>query len=359
MPIFQQDIDKLITKYKEYLGAFDEEKIIATISQLENDLIDPSIWEKHELAAKLQKEVEKQKRILEKVNKLKNYIEELQIAGELNEEDLIEKTYKETELYIDEVEKMLFLSGKYDNQNVLLSVHAGAGGVDAEDWAAMVMSMYQACCKTQKWACTVIDISVGDEGGVKSATLKIEGDDIYGLLKEEFGVHRLVRLSPFNSAHTRETSFALVEVMPLEIDEEKVIIDDKDLKWDYFMAGGHGGQGVNTTYSAVRITHLPTKTVTTCQNERSQAQNKQMALKYLETKLALKVAEKNSELKNELRGSWQSASWGNQIRSYVKHPYKMVKDLRSNWETNNVEDVLENGNILPIIWSVKRTLATK
>jgi peptide chain release factor 2 len=164
MPIFQQDIDKLITKYKEYLGAFDEEKIIATISQLENDLIDPSIWEKHELAAKLQKEVEKQKRILEKVNKLKNYIEELQIAGELNEEDLIEKTYKETELYIDEVEKMLFLSGKYDNQNVLLSVHAGAGGVDAEDWAAMVMSMYQACCKTQKWACTVIDISVGDEG---------------------------------------------------------------------------------------------------------------------------------------------------------------------------------------------------
>jgi peptide chain release factor 2 len=192
------------------------------------------------------------------------------------------------------------------------------------------------------WKSTIVDMTSGSEGGVKTATIKLEGDDLYGLLKEESGVHRLVRLSPFNSAHTRETSFALVEVMPLDIETVNIEIHEKDLKWDFFMAGGHGGQSVNTTYSAVRVTHLPTKTVVTCQNERSQIQNKQMA------------DEKNSAARGELKGSEKSASWGNQIRSYVMHPYKMVKDLRSAYETNNVDNVLVRGDIMPIIWSVKR-----
>jgi peptide chain release factor 2 len=187
MPIFQQDIDKLVIKFNEYLGAFDEQKILNDIAGIEIDLSDPAIWDNHERASSLQKLLEKEKRTLEKVHKLKNFIEELEIAGELNEEELVENTYKQAEIYIDEIEKSLFLCGKYDGQDALVTIHAGAGGVDAEDWAAMVMSMYQACCKSEKWSCTVIDISVGAEGGVKTATLKIQGSDIYGLLKEEFG----------------------------------------------------------------------------------------------------------------------------------------------------------------------------
>jgi peptide chain release factor 2 len=356
MPIFQQDIDKLIAKFHNYLDTFDIKIIQANIIDLEIKLADELIWQDHAQATSLQKDLDKNKKTEEMYSQLINWVEELKIAGELNEEALVEGTFRNAAIYLEEIEKKLYLNGKYDAQNALLTIHAGAGGIDAEDWAAMLMSMYQACSKEQNWKVTIVDLSAGLEGGIKTASLKIEGDDIYGLLKEEFGVHRLVRLSPFNSAHTRETSFALVEVMPLEVEEFKFVINESDLKWDYFMAGGHGGQSVNTTYSAVRVTHLPTKTVVTCQNERSQVQNKAMALKYLQTKLALQEAEKNQENKKELRGSWQSASWGNQIRSYVSHPYKLVKDLRSNWETSDIDNVLVKGDILPIIWSVKRAI---
>jgi peptide chain release factor 2 len=355
MTVFQQDIDNLVGQIKLFLDSADLEAIQKEISKLEEKISDPGIWDEPTKGALIQKQLNFLIKEKNKFQKLNDLADELEIAGQLNEENLVDKTFIQAKEFLRELENIQYLNGKFDNYEVLLSVHAGAGGVDAEDWAAMLVNMYQSFCKNQSWDCQIVELSSGDEGGVKTATLKINGDKTYGILKEEFGVHRLVRLSPFNSAHTRETSFALVEVMPIGAEEEfKLNIEEKDLKWDYFMAGGHGGQSVNTTYSAVRVTHIPTKISVVCQNERSQVQNKQMALKYLKAKLAMVEAEKQAELRQELRGSWQSAEWGNQIRSYVLHPYKMVKDLRSNWETSNIEEVLEKGNILPIIWSVKQ-----
>jgi len=206
------------------------------------------------------------------------------------------------------------------------------------------------------WEVNLISLSNGEEGGVKSATIEVRGLQSYGYLKEEAGVHRLVRISPFNSGGTRETSFALVEVIPDNvIDEvEAFEIKEEDLKWDTFMAGGKGGQSVNTTYSAVRVTHLPTKIVVVCQNERNQIQNRQIALKHLKNKLAVLEVQKHQELKKELRGEFHSPEWGSQIRNYVLHPYKLVKDTRSGFETTNVDKILEQGELLEIIWSVKK-----
>jgi peptide chain release factor 2 len=360
MSLSQQDIDLFLNEIK----VFELEKRFKTkqseMEQLETELADPDVWRDQENSTKLQKKYSNLKRTVEKFKKCLDLAQELKIAGELNEEELVSETYNEAKALFIEIQNQDFLGGKFDSKDVLLTIHAGAGGVDAEDWAAIITSMYQAFVKKMNWNCTTVHLSTGNEGGVKSATLKIEGENIYGLLKEEFGVHRLVRLSPFNSAHTRETSFALVEVMPIGIDDEmKISIQEKDLKWDYFMAGGHGGQSVNTTYSAVRLTHIPTKTVVVCQNERSQQQNKQMALKYLGAKLAVIEAQKIHEHRQELRGDWQSAEWGNQIRSYVFHPYKLVKDLRSGFETSNVENITQNGDLLDMIWSVKKSMLLK
>ena len=354
MTVYQSDIDKIVLKFHNYINTLDVAIIQSQIQQLESSMLESNFWEDRGLAVETQKNLEKNKKTLDRHTQIKSLIEELQIAGELNEEDLVDLTYKKASEYLEEIEKSLYLNQKYDDKNALITIHAGAGGLDAEDWAGMVMSMYQAFVKGQKWNSVIIDLSSGVEGGVKTATLKIEGQNAYGLLKEEFGVHRLVRLSPFNSAHTRETSFCLVEVMPAEVDRAIIEIKPEDLKWDFFMAGGHGGQSVNTTYSAVRVTHLPTKSVVTCQNERSQAQNKQMALKYLQVKLDLIAEAQNSQNKDDLRGDWQSASWSNQIRSYVLHPYKMVKDLRSNWSSVDIDNVLVRGDLLEMIWSVKR-----
>ena len=354
MIISQGDIDKITGRFHSYLDTLNHQEIEEEIKTLELISSSPEFWNDQEKAIKIQKNIEKSKKILQTYNQVKNLIEELDTAGKLNEEDLIEATYKQACNKLEEIEKSLFLNQKYDAKDALLTIHAGAGGLDAEDWAGMIMSMYQAFAKKQGWDCTIIDLASGLEGGIKTATIKIAGTDVYGILRDEFGVHRLVRLSPFNSAHTRETSFCLVEVMPAEVDVSVIEIKPDELRWDFFMAGGHGGQSVNTTYSAVRVTHIPTKTVVTCQNERSQAQNKQMALKYLQTKLDLIAEAQNNRNKDSLRGSWQSADWGNQIRSYVLHPYKMVKDLRSNWSTPDTENILVKGDLLDLIWSVKR-----
>ena len=220
--------------------------------------------------------------------------------------------------------------------------------------------MYQAFAKKQGWVSELTYLSAGEEGGVKTATLKIKGQFAFGLLKEEAGVHRLIRLSPFNAGHTRETSFAMVEVLPEGLDEEvEIDLEEKDLRWDYFMSSGKGGQSVNTTYSAVRVVHLPTGISVTCQNERSQQQNKLQALKYLKNKLAILKLKEQQQLKEELRGDWQSPEWGSQIRSYVMHPYKLVKDHRSGCETQDVEGVLAGEGLLDFIWAMKRRLTTQ
>jgi len=249
---------------------------------------------------------------------------------------------------IDKEEFRVFLSGKYDKSNAILEIFAGAGGQDSQDWATMLLRMYERYCAQRGFEVTVLQQSFGDAGGpdgrigTKSVTLEIKGSYAYGFLKKETGVHRLVRISPFSAKKLRHTSFALVEVLP-EIDEKNAEIELKpeDLKIDTFRAGGPGGQYVNKTESAIRITHVPTGIVVSCQTERMQGKNKERAMKILYSKLqAAKEQEHKKELK-EIKGGQTSASWGNQIRNYVLHPYKMVKDLRTQYETPNPEGVLD------------------
>jgi len=242
----------------------------------------------------------------------------------------------------------LKFTGEYDDHNVILTLSAGAGGTDAQDWAGMLYRMYTRYFDKKHWKYELLDESPGEEAGLKSATLSISGAMAYGKLKGEHGVHRLVRLSPFNSDNLRQTSFAKVEITPQIDKPEEVEIDDKDLKIDVYRSGGHGGQSVNTTDSAVRITHLPTGLVVAIQNERSQLQNRETALQILRGKLAQLKLEQHAEKLSELKGPNEQAAWGNQIRNYVLHPYKQVKDLRSKYETSDPDKVLD-GDLDPLI----------
>jgi peptide chain release factor 2 len=242
----------------------------------------------------------------------------------------------------------LKFTGQYDNYDAILSIYAGAGGTDAQDWAAMLMRMYLRWAEREGLAATVADESTSDEAGLKSVTIELSGAFAYGKLKGEQGVHRLVRLSPFNSDNLRQTSFAKVDVMPKIDQPDELEVDDKDLKVDVYRSGGHGGQSVNTTDSAVRITHLPTNIVVAIQNERSQLQNRETAMTILRSRLAALQLEQHAEKISELKGPNEQAAWGNQIRSYVLHPYKQVKDLRTRYETSDPDAVLD-GDLTPFI----------
>lgn len=253
----------------------------------------------------------------------------------------IDSQLTDAEKSFDELKQQLKFSGQFDDHDAILSIHAGAGGTDAQDWAQMLARMYVRWAESHDYKTTTVDESAGEEAGIKSMTLEISGDFVYGKLKGEHGVHRLVRLSPFNSDNLRQTSFAKVEVLPKVDKPDDVLIDEKDLKVDVYRSGGHGGQSVNTTDSAVRVTHLPTGIVVAIQNERSQLQNKETAMTILRSKLAQLQIEQHLENLAELKGPNQSAEWGNQIRSYVLHPYKQVKDLRTRHETSDPDAVLD------------------
>lgn len=235
----------------------------------------------------------------------------------------------------------LKFSGPFDGHDAILSIHAGAGGTDAQDWTQMLLRMYVRWAEGHDFDVTTVDESTGEEAGIKSVTLELSGDFVYGKLKGEHGVHRLVRLSPFNADNLRQTSFAKVEVVPKIDKPEEIALDEKDLKIDVYRSGGHGGQSVNTTDSAVRVTHLPTGIVVAIQNERSQLQNRETALTILRSKLAQLQLEQHAEKLSELKGPNEQAAWGNQIRSYVLHPYKQVKDLRTRHETSDPDAVLD------------------
>lgn len=255
--------------------------------------------------------------------------------------DDIAKQTQELEKKFTELREEVKFSGPYDNNDAILSIHAGAGGTDAQDWAQMLLRMYIRWAEKHDYTVQVIEESSGDEAGIKSATIEISGQLVYGKLQSEHGVHRLVRLSPFNADNLRQTSFAKVEILPKIDQTTDIEIDEKELRIDVYRAGGHGGQSVNTTDSAVRITHIPTGITVAIQNERSQLQNKETAMTILRSKLIQLQMEQHKDKISELKGPNQSAEWGNQIRSYVLHPYKMVKDVRTKHETSDVEAVLD------------------
>ena len=277
------------------------------------------------------------------------------------EEDEEQEMQLEKDMYqiVEEVEQLnllLLLNGPHDKLDCILEVHSGAGGTEACDWAMMLYRMYMRWCEKKNYKVELLDYQDGEEAGIKSASIRVKGTNAYGYLKNEKGVHRLVRLSPFDSNNRRHTSFASIEVTP-EIEQDNSIeIDEKDLKIDVYRSSGCGGQGVNTTDSAVRITHLPTKIVVTCQNERSQIQNKEQAMKVLRNKLLLKKIEEQSHELNAIKGSQMNIEFGSQIRSYVMHPYSMVKYHRTNEETSNVTKVLDGDIDLFIESNLKRGL---
>lgn len=274
----------------------------------------------------------------------------VEITSVESDPDLAKELHQQVPALVQEFlqfETMTLLSGRYDLNNALLTIHAGTGGLDAQDWANILFRMYSRFAENNHFKIQLLDWSPAEEAGIKTVTIEVKGDYAYGMLKGESGVHRLVRISPYNAKHSRETSFALLEVIPVLDDTSGIEINPDDLRIDVFRAGGHGGQGVNTTDSAVRITHIPSGIVVQCQNERSQLQNKELAMKTLRNRLmAIQLAEKQQELK-ELKGSHQN-SWGHQIRSYVMHPYTMVKDHRTNVEMTDVNKVLD-GELLPFI----------
>lgn len=315
------------------------------IEKLEQDTMETTFWNDRKKAEKIINQLNCLKQRRDSIEQLKSRIIEGLDFIEGSSNDEVELMLSdETENIIKEVDKLeiaLLLNSPYDKNNCILEVHSGAGGTEACDWANMIYRMYLRWCEKKKYSVEVLDVQDGDEVGIKSAYLLIKGLNAYGYLKNEKGIHRLVRLSPFDANNKRHTSFASVDVVPEFDNTVDVEINEKDLKIDVYRSSGAGGQHVNTTDSAVRITHLPTKIVVTCQNQRSQIQNKEKALEMLKNKLKLLEIERQNKEVNDIRGEQRNIEFGSQIRSYVMHPYSMVKDHRTNYETSSVEKVLD------------------
>ena len=275
---------------------------------------------------------------------LKTRVQDALELSQLGDESLREELEIEAQALEAEIERLefnLMLSGKYDQGDALLAIHAGAGGTDSQDWAEMLQRMYLRWCENHNFDIDILDMTEGEEAGIKSVTISVNGPYAYGYLRPEKGVHRLVRLSPFDSNHRRHTSFALVEVLPQVEDDDEIEINTNDLRIDTYRSAGAGGQNVQKNDTAVRITHIPTGIVVTCQNERSQVQNRENALRVLRARLLEIKREEQEEQIAELRGEYTKAEWGSQIRSYVLHPYQMVKDHRTNFEVGNAQSVLD------------------
>jgi peptide chain release factor 2 len=311
----------------------------------------PNYWDDTAKAQSNSKKISKLQLQINPWIKLKSEIEEINNLFQMKDDSLqseiasmVDKITENFEI----LQKDLLFTGSYDDHDVLMSVYAGAGGTDAQDWAQMIFRMYSRWAEDKGFKLSIIDQSNGEEAGIKTITFSIQGEHAYGLLKSEAGVHRLVRLSPFNSDNLRQTSFAKVQVLPEIENDSELELDEKTLKIDVYRAGGHGGQSVNTTDSAVRITHIPTGITVAIQNERSQLQNRETALKILKSQLLQLKIEQHQEKLSNIKGPNLSAEWGNQIRNYVLHPYKQVKDTRTKYESSNPDEVL-SGKLDPFI----------
>lgn len=318
-------------------------KKIAEIVELEKAVAEPELWldpedarQKNATLAHLQSEVGPWQLLRTQIEDLDELLE----LGATDLEDELSQQLTALENRFAELKKVLRFRGKFDHNNAILRITAGVGGTEAMDWAGMLERMYLRWAKDKNLQVSCLERTTGEEAGIKTAVYEIIGNNVYGLLKSEHGVHRLVRLSPFNADNLRQTSFALVEVLPVIEDNNDIVINDKDLRIDVYHSGGHGGQSVNTTNSAVRITHLPTNTVVAIQNERSQLQNKEKAMEILRGKLAQMQQEQHAENIDKLRAG-ESAKWGQQIRNYVLQPYKLVKDTRTKHESKDPEAVLD------------------
>ncbi len=344
------EVNKLIQNYRTSIDdlkkAIDPQKQEETLKALNLDMQKPDFWSNTRAAKQVTQKVAGIRQKLDDFyaleKKLKNLIDWFEISEEGTEEwsileDDIDTFTKELRAF--EVE--ILLNGPYDQSNAIIELHPGAGGTESQDWADMLYRMYTRYAQRKRYKIEVLDYQPGDEAGIKSVSLLIKGPYAYGYLKAERGVHRLVRISPFDSNARRHTSFVSLDVMPEIDDEIDIEIKDEDLKIDVYRSGGAGGQSVNTTDSAVRITHLPTNIVVTCQNERSQLKNKEQAMRYLKAKLVQEEVRKQEEALKSIKGEQKDIAWGSQIRSYVFHPYQMVKDHRTNYEVSQVDLVMD------------------
>lgn len=343
-----KDIEVLREQVIETMRLLGIERKASEAHRLKVEMARPDFWDDQAKAVaisqeadELTKEVKEWEDLLTEIRDLEELIAEGQKEGDSSIDDMAHEQYLKLRKKYDRLEFYVMFSGKYDRGNCMLSIHAGTGGVDAQDWAEILMRMFLRFAEKMEFKTEMLDLTRGNEAGIKSATIAVKGRYAYGYLQSESGVHRLVRISPFDAEAMRHTSFALVEVIPELPDTAEVELSDADIEIDVFKSSGPGGQGVNTTDSAVRIKHKPTNIVVTCQNERSQHQNRETALKLLKSKLFKIEEEKREAEELKLRGKAQKAEWGKQIRSYVMQPYKMVKDHRTEHETQDIDGVLD------------------
>ncbi|WP_177167120.1 peptide chain release factor 2 [Salinibacillus kushneri] len=346
----KQEMDKMNKRLDDFRGLFDLEEDRKRIAELEQEMTAPGFWDDQETAQKVIGEVNSLKELVQSFEKNEENLANLEVNYELvKEEDdpelrqELEEEVQNVTNDLNEFELYMLLSEPYDKNNAILELHPGAGGTESQDWASMLLRMYTRWAESKDFKVETLDYLPGDEAGVKSVTLLVKGHNAYGYLKAEKGVHRLVRISPFDSSGRRHTSFASCDVMPEFDNDVEIDIKSEDLKIDTYRSSGAGGQHVNTTDSAVRITHLPTNIVVTCQSERSQIKNREQAMKMLKSKLYQKEIERQQAELDEIRGEQKEIGWGSQIRSYVFHPYSMVKDHRTNVEIGNTQGVMDGG----------------
>jgi len=334
----------LSERFEKFEAALDLVKKKKDLEILETESMDQNLWNDQNRARRVMQDMTDLKNEIDEISDLSSSIKtlvELSNEGEISDDLSIE--VRQIEKRLSKLELSIFLAGKYDKNNAIMSIHAGQGGTEAMDFAAMIYRMYSRYIEKRGWVLEELDETLGEEAGIKSIVFRINANYAYGFLKKEAGTHRLVRQSPFNADALRQTSFALVDVMP-ELSEDEtsdIEIKDEDLDWQFYRAGGKGGQNVNKVSTAVRLSHIPTGIVVTAQTERHQEQNRANALSLLRAKLWIRRQEEIQKEKKEISGDYTPATWGTQIRSYVLHPYKMVKDLRTNIETSDAEGVLD------------------